>query len=271
VTGGAVVDPSVVIDSILASYRNVGVEYQRRVTGDPGALTAVAQRRSGQASTVSGTAREVVDTAAGLHTAWDGAAYDAYATALTGAATALRTARASVDSALARFGQYARQLTNLARTASASAVNDFVTAARQLGESLVTAGKYAADQLGMTLAQLFLAESRYGAGALHWISGEPVAELDVLSRREVGSPPDNGVARVLRIVSGTGQELVQSQVHLTVPGTAGRRDRVIVELACTAAPQQSEPVVGEFQRFVASFHVRPGATPEFVDTQGETL
>jgi hypothetical protein len=100
--------------------------------------------------------------------------------------------------------------------------------------------------------------------------GRSMAELDVLSRREVGAPPDNGVAQVLRIVSGSGQELVQSQVHLTVPGTAGRRDRVIVELACTSAPQQSEPVVGEFQRFVASFHVRSGGTLSFVDTQGDT-
>jgi len=88
--------------------------------------------------------------------------------------------------------------------------------------------------------------------------GRSMAELDVLSRREFGAPPDNGVAQVLRIVSGTG------------PGTAGRRDRVIVELACTSAPQQSEPVVGEFQRFVASFHVRPGGYLSSVDTQGET-
>jgi hypothetical protein len=100
--------------------------------------------------------------------------------------------------------------------------------------------------------------------------GRAMAELDVLSRRVIGSPPDDGVAQVLRIVSGEGQELVQSQVHLTVPGAAGRQDRVIVELACTSAPQQSEPVVGEFQKFVASFHVRPGDNLSFVDTQGET-
>jgi uncharacterized protein YukE len=207
VTGGGVVDASGIVASILASYRNVGVEYQRRVTGDPGALTAAAQRRGGQASTVSGKSREVVDAATGLHAAWEGAAYDAYAAAsgkigtelgavgvkldaqamaLTGAATALRTARASVDSALAQFDQYARQLTNLARTASASAVNDFVTAARQLGESLVAAAKAAADQLGVTLAQLFSPEStveigrvehefgKYGTGALRWVNGEPL-------------------------------------------------------------------------------------------------
>jgi hypothetical protein len=100
--------------------------------------------------------------------------------------------------------------------------------------------------------------------------GVSMAELDVLSRREIGSPPDDGVAQVLRIVTAEGRELVQSQVHLTVPGAAGRQDRVIVELACTSSPQQADPVVGEFRRFVASFHVRPGETPNFADTQGET-
>jgi uncharacterized protein YukE len=206
-TGGGVVDASGVLSSILSSYRTVAVEYQRQVTGDPDALTKAAQNRSGQAKTVSGGSRDIIDAATKLHADWDGDAYAAYAAAsgkigtelsgvgvkldaqamaLTGAATALRTAKATVDAVLAQFDQRANQLITLARTASSTAVNDFVNAARQLGESLVDAAKAAADQLGATLAQLFPGEStteigrlehdlgKYAGGALHWLNGEPL-------------------------------------------------------------------------------------------------
>lgn len=97
--------------------------------------------------------------------------------------------------------------------------------------------------------------------------GRSMAALDVLSRQDVGEPPEEGVAQVLRIVSPDGQELVQSQVHLTVAGAHGRQDRVVVEIACTSTPDQAPPIVAEFQRFVSSFHVRPGMIS--VGEQGE--
>lgn len=97
--------------------------------------------------------------------------------------------------------------------------------------------------------------------------GRSMAVLDVLGRQEVGEPPEEGVAQVLRIVLPTGRELAQSQVHLTVAGAAGRQDRVVVEIACTTTPERSSVVVHEFQRFVASLHVRPGMIS--VEQQGE--
>jgi hypothetical protein len=97
--------------------------------------------------------------------------------------------------------------------------------------------------------------------------GRSMAALDVLSRQEVGEPPEEGVAQVLRLVPPDGRELVQSQVHLTVAGAHGRQDRVVVEIACTTTPDQAASVVQEFQRFVSSFHVRPGMIS--VGEQGE--
>jgi hypothetical protein len=87
--------------------------------------------------------------------------------------------------------------------------------------------------------------------------GTTMAELDVLSRQEVGRPPEPGIAQVLRIVTPAGIELAQSQVHLVIAGKAGPADRVVAELACTSTPDQAAAVTGEFQRFVAGFHVRP--------------
>jgi hypothetical protein len=86
--------------------------------------------------------------------------------------------------------------------------------------------------------------------------GTTMAELDVLSRQEVGEPPEPGVAQVLRIVTPAGVELAQSQVHLVIAGKAGPVDRVVAELACTSTPDQAAAVTGDFQRFVAGFHVR---------------
>ncbi|MFE0025161.1 hypothetical protein [Amycolatopsis sp. NPDC059021] len=85
--------------------------------------------------------------------------------------------------------------------------------------------------------------------------GRMMAGLDVLSRRAVGGPSAPGIAQVLRLRTGEGLELVQSQVHLTVPG-AGPGDRLVLELACTAAPADARALTGDFQRFVGSVHVR---------------
>ncbi|MFD9965827.1 hypothetical protein [Amycolatopsis sp. NPDC058986] len=83
--------------------------------------------------------------------------------------------------------------------------------------------------------------------------GRAMAGLDVLSRRAVGGPAAPGMTQVLRLRTGEGLELVQSQVHLTVPGPSGR---LVLELACTAAPADARALTGDFQRFVGSVHVR---------------
>jgi hypothetical protein len=51
---------------------------------------------------------------------------------------------------------------------------------------------------------------------------------------------------------------VQSQVHLTIPLGDAPHDRLVVELACTCRPEQAQDVVPDFQRLVASFHIRQG-------------
>ncbi|WP_410643065.1 hypothetical protein [Amycolatopsis sp. lyj-346] len=82
-----------------------------------------------------------------------------------------------------------------------------------------------------------------------------LAGLDVLSRRDVGDAAAPAVMQLLRLRTGEGTELIQTQVHLTVPG-AGPEDRLVLELACTAAPAAARRLAPGFQRFVASVHVR---------------
>ncbi|MDQ7807425.1 hypothetical protein Q5425_27120 [Amycolatopsis sp. A133] len=82
-----------------------------------------------------------------------------------------------------------------------------------------------------------------------------LAGLDVLSRRDVGDPAVPGVMQLLCLRTGEGTELIQTQVHLTVPGPAPE-DRLVLELACTAAPATARRLSPGFQRFVAGVHVR---------------
>jgi hypothetical protein len=206
-TDSGIVDCSGAVSSILVGYRRVLVEYQQRVTGDPDALTVAAQHRTSQASDVSGQSKDLVAAATKLHTDWDGDAYTAYATAsgkigtelgtvgtqldaqamlLTGAATALRTAKATVDGVLAWFDQNANRLTAQARMSASGSVTAFYGAARDLGEQAVAQAKAAADQLNSVLGQLAPKEpeteigrlehelGKYGSGALHWLNGEPL-------------------------------------------------------------------------------------------------
>ncbi|MFI5609766.1 WXG100 family type VII secretion target [Amycolatopsis sp. NPDC051903] len=198
------VDASGVVSSVLSSYRQVLVEYQRRVTGDPAALTSAAQRCSTQASAVTGKATEIAQAAQELHAGWDGAAYVAYAEAarkvadeltghatklgdlarrLTSAAQLLQWARTALDSLLAQYDQYGAQLTSQARAADPNAVGAFISAARQLGEQAVAMAKQVADELSEALEQLFPPEGvgrlehelgKWGGGALHWLNGEPL-------------------------------------------------------------------------------------------------
>jgi hypothetical protein len=82
-----------------------------------------------------------------------------------------------------------------------------------------------------------------------------LAGLEVLSRRDVGEPAAPGVMQLLRLRTGEGEELIQTQVHLTVPG-ATPEERLVLELACTAAPATARRLSPGFQRFVGSVRVR---------------
>jgi hypothetical protein len=81
--------------------------------------------------------------------------------------------------------------------------------------------------------------------------------VSVVDNQPVGNDRAPGVAQVLRL-NGQAGDLVQSQVHLTIPLGDGPHDRLLVELACTCRPEQSQTVVPDFQRLVASFHIRQG-------------
>ncbi|GAA1021757.1 MULTISPECIES: hypothetical protein [Amycolatopsis] len=95
--------------------------------------------------------------------------------------------------------------------------------------------------------------------------GRTMALLDVLDRQEVGSPAAPGCTQTLRMRTGEGQDLLQIQVFLTVPGPAGR---VVLELVCTADPQDARTLVPDFRKFVASVHVRR-ETPQEKENDGD--
>ncbi|MFC0431746.1 hypothetical protein [Kutzneria buriramensis] len=79
-------------------------------------------------------------------------------------------------------------------------------------------------------------------------------ELVVRSRQDVGGEPAPGVAQVIDLLVG-GQRLAQYQVHLSIP-LPDNAGHVAVELAGTCTPSQAERAVPDFQRLVASFHLR---------------
>ncbi|MFI9386001.1 hypothetical protein [Kutzneria sp. NPDC052558] len=79
-------------------------------------------------------------------------------------------------------------------------------------------------------------------------------ELEVRSRQDVGEDPAPGVAQVIDLLVG-GQRLAQYQVHLSIPLPADE-GHVPVEIAGTCTPSQAERAVPDFQRLVASFHLR---------------
>ena len=87
--------------------------------------------------------------------------------------------------------------------------------------------------------------------------GSVASVVSVVDRQDVGNDRAPGLAQVVRLTTAEG-ELVQSQVHLTIPLGDGPRDRLVVELACTCRPDQAPAVIPEFQRLVASFHIRQG-------------
>jgi hypothetical protein len=83
---------------------------------------------------------------------------------------------------------------------------------------------------------------------------EVADELVVRSRQDVGGEPAPGVAQVIDLLVG-GQRLAQYQVHMSIP-LPDKGAHVLVELAGTCTPSQAERAVPDFQRLVASFHLR---------------
>ncbi|MFF4600879.1 hypothetical protein [Amycolatopsis sp. NPDC001319] len=86
--------------------------------------------------------------------------------------------------------------------------------------------------------------------------GRTMALLDVVSRHDVGNATAPGLTQVLRMRTGEGTDLVQTQVHLTVPGADGPIGRVVLELVFTAEPEAAQRLTPDFRKFVASVHVR---------------
>lgn len=90
--------------------------------------------------------------------------------------------------------------------------------------------------------------------------------LAVLDRKAVGDRTTPGITQVIRMRTTPGEsdqsiELVQTQVHLAIPLGDTPADRIVVELACTATPEQAPEAVPDFQRLVASFHIRGRESP----------
>jgi hypothetical protein len=83
---------------------------------------------------------------------------------------------------------------------------------------------------------------------------EVADELVVRSRQDVGGEPAPGVAQVIDLLVA-GQRLAQYQVHMSIP-LPDDDAHVPVELAGTCTPSQAERAVPDFQRLVASFHLR---------------
>ncbi|WP_315660258.1 hypothetical protein [Amycolatopsis sp. PS_44_ISF1] len=86
--------------------------------------------------------------------------------------------------------------------------------------------------------------------------GRTMALVEVAGRHELGAADAPGLTQVLRLRTGEGQELVQTQVHLTVPGPDGPVDRVVLELVFTAAPEAARRLTPDFRQFVASVRLR---------------
>ncbi|WP_410660711.1 hypothetical protein [Amycolatopsis sp. lyj-112] len=91
--------------------------------------------------------------------------------------------------------------------------------------------------------------------------GRTMAALEVVRRKVIGTPVAPGVTQVLRIRTGEGQDLVQTQVQLTVPG-ASQAERLVLEIACTATPEAARRLGDDFRGFVGSVHVRRDITAD---------
>jgi uncharacterized protein YukE len=175
-TDSGTVDLSGVVGSILRRYQGALANCQQVVTGDPGALTNAATSASDQANNLAAVAGTVQQQAQSLGMQWEGSAFDAFhgstgnlateldavrdtlvqeAQRLSSAATALTNSKSAMDSVLSQFTSAANQLLAESSAASPAAVNAFINAAEQLGQSAVKAATSIIEQLGSALAGIF--------------------------------------------------------------------------------------------------------------------
>lgn len=171
-TAPDVIDASGAVAATLASYRDVLVAYQRKVTGDPAALLNAAQALRADADQLAATAGTLTQAADALGTSWTGDAYNAYhgaagklgddvqaaaralrarADALTAQATALQRARADLDAIIQWYDTASSEQTAASTHASVAAVTLFIRSADQLGRQAVQLAKQVADTLGKQL------------------------------------------------------------------------------------------------------------------------
>ncbi len=80
-------------------------------------------------------------------------------------------------------------------------------------------------------------------------------EVSVLERDMLAEQDAPCVTQLVQCGYGD-RTVVQSQVHLVIPLGDARSDRLAVEMVCSCTPPQLPAVTGDFQRFVASFHIR---------------
>jgi hypothetical protein len=82
-------------------------------------------------------------------------------------------------------------------------------------------------------------------------------ELSMLERDLLAEQSAPCVTQLLRLRTDAAPGVVvQSQVHLLIPLGDTPTDRLAVEMACSCKPDQLAAVTGDFQQFVASFHIR---------------
>ncbi len=80
-------------------------------------------------------------------------------------------------------------------------------------------------------------------------------EVSVLEREVLAEQEAPCVTQLVRCAYGE-RTVVQSQVHLLIPLGDAPQDRLAVEMVCSCTPPQLPAVTGDFQHFVASFHLR---------------
>ncbi len=172
-TAPSVVDMSGVVSSTLQQYRQVLVQYQQMVTGQPDTLRTAANTTASYAQQLRSLAGAVTSEASRLSSSWSGIASQAYQTAagklagdlgsvagtldkevtqLGADADALVTARGNLDKIIQWFDSNGATLTSSARQAASGSAGSFVTAAQQLGERAVALAKSVASWLGGVLA-----------------------------------------------------------------------------------------------------------------------
>jgi hypothetical protein len=83
-------------------------------------------------------------------------------------------------------------------------------------------------------------------------------EVSVLERDVVAQHESPCVTQLVQCARGD-RTVVQSQVHLLIPLGDAPQDRLAVELVCSSTLPQLPAVTGDFQHFVASFHIRDEA------------